>query len=169
MVRPAYVEAEPSAGAGRFASATSRTTLTARISASVTIDAGSAISVVKTNVSSVINIPKEHWLRKRPYQLDSSLELGKPEKSASYPSGHSTRGMMQALILAEIFPDKRDAILQHGRDIGWDRVLIGKHFYTDVCAGRVLAQAIVQELHKSPAFERDLAEVKAEVAAAQKK
>lgn len=124
---------------------------------------------VKTNVSTVITIPKDHWKRLRPYQIDSSLELGKPEKSASYPSGHSTRGMMQALLLAEIFPDKQDAILQHGRDIGWDRVLIGKHFYTDVCAGRVLAQAIVKELHKSPAFEHDLAEVKAEVAAAQKK
>ncbi len=118
---------------------------------------------VKTNVSDVINLPKDHWHRKRPYELDGELSLGKPEKSFSYPSGHSTRGAMQSLILAELFPEKRDAILQIGRNIGWDRVLIGKHFPTDVYAGRVLGQAIVRELMASAEFRRDLAEAKAEV------
>lgn len=50
-----------------------------------------------------------------------------------------------------------------GRDIGWDRVLIGKHFATDINAGRVLGQAIARELLASPAFQRDLAEAKAEL------
>jgi acid phosphatase (class A) len=120
---------------------------------------------VKTNISDIINIPKDHFNRLRPYQIDPSLSLGKPEPSHSYPSGHSVRGTVTALLLAELFPDKKEAILQMGRDIGWDRVLIGKHFYTDVVAGRVLAQAIVKELHALPDFERDLAEVKAEIKA----
>ncbi|MDB6058238.1 MAG: hypothetical protein JWO95_2082, partial [Verrucomicrobiales bacterium] len=120
---------------------------------------------VKTNISSAINTPKDHYNRLRPYQIDPSLSLGKPEKSKSYPSGHSVRGTVTALLLAEMFPDKKEGILQMGRDIGWDRVLIGKHFYTDVVAGRVLAQAIVRELHELPDFEKDLAAVKAEIAA----
>jgi acid phosphatase (class A) len=120
---------------------------------------------VKTNISSEINTPKDHFKRLRPYQIDPSLKFGRPEPSASYPSGHSVRGTVTALLLAELFPDKSDGILEIGRQIGWNRVIIGKHFYTDVVAGRVLAQAIVSELHKLPDFERDLAAVKAEIKA----
>ena len=120
-------------------------------------------ATVKTNISEIIDTPKNHWKRTRPYANDPELVLGQPESSFSYPSGHSTRGTMQALILAEIFPERREPILEFGRTIGWDRVLIGKHYPTDVNAGRVLGQAIVRELMKSPAFQRDLAAVKAEV------
>ena len=70
-------------------------------------------------------------------------------------------------LLAELFPEKKEAILAIGRDIGWDRVLIGKHFPTDIYAARVLGQAIVRELLASPAFQRDFAAAKAEVRAAQ--
>jgi acid phosphatase (class A) len=118
---------------------------------------------VKTSSTPAINAPKEHWNRPRPYQIDPELTLGKPERNASYPSGHSTRGTVQALVLAELFPEKREEILEFGRKIGWDRVLIGKHFPTDVYAGRVLGQAIVREMMKNPAFQHDLAEAKAEV------
>lgn len=123
------------------------------------------METVKTNISQVINTPKEHWKRSRPYANDPELALGKPEASFSYPSGHSTRGTMQSLILAEVFPERRAAILDFGRTIGWDRVIIGKHYPTDVNAGRVLGQAIFRELMKSPAFQRDLAAAKAEVQA----
>ena len=122
---------------------------------------------VKKEISEAINIPKDHWKRLRPYQMDKDLTLGKGEPSASYPSGHSTRGTVQSLILAELFPEKREAVLEFGRTIGWDRVLIGKHFITDVRAGRVLGQAIVRELMKNESFQHDLAEAKAEIKAAQ--
>lgn len=123
------------------------------------------METVKTNISQVINTPKDHWKRTRPYVIDPELSLGKPETSFSYPSGHSTRGTMQSLILAEVFPEQRQAILENGRAIGWDRVIIGKHYPTDVNAGRVLGQAIFRELMKSPDFQRDLAAAKAEVSA----
>ncbi len=118
---------------------------------------------LKYEIKTAINTPKDFWKRSRPYQIDSTLEFGKPEPSFSYPSGHSTQGMVQALVLADLFPSKRDGILEIGRNIGWDRVLIGKHFPTDVFAGRVVAQAVVRELKKSPAFQSDLAAVKAEI------
>jgi acid phosphatase (class A) len=54
-----------------------------------------------------------------------------------------------------------------GQRIGWDRVLTGYHFYSDVQAGRVIGQAIVREMMANPAFQHDLAEAKAEIAAAQ--
>jgi acid phosphatase (class A) len=121
---------------------------------------------VRKDIGEPINVVKDHWKRRRPYQLDEQLSLAKPERSYGYPSGHSTRGTVHALILAELFPEQKEAILAIGRNIGWDRVLIGVHFPTDINAGRVLAKAIVRELMASPAFQRDLAEAKAEVQAA---
>ncbi len=120
---------------------------------------------VKKSIGDPINVAKEHWNRKRPYEVDPKLGFGRPEKNASYPSGHSTRGSVYAAVLAEVFPDKRDQILAIGREIGWDRVLIGKHYPTDIYAGRVLAKAIMRELMASPAFQHDLAEAKEEAMA----
>jgi acid phosphatase (class A) len=122
---------------------------------------------VKTDMAAPLDTAKDHWKRLRPYQIDEHLSLGPPEKSFGYPSGHATRGTVQALLLVELFPEKKEAILAIGREIGWDRVLIGKHFPTDIYAGRVLGQAIVRELLASPAFQHDLAEAKAEVQAMQ--
>lgn len=122
---------------------------------------------VKASIGKAIDAPKDHWKRKRPYQLDPQLALGDPEPSFSYPSGHSARGTVYALLVAEIFPEKKDAILSIGRTLGWDRVLIGKHFPTDIQAGRVLGQAIFHELLASPAFQSDLAAAKAEAQATQ--
>ncbi len=109
---------------------------------------------------------KNHWNRARPYVVDPSLADGKPANYSSYPSGHSTLGMTFALVLVEIFPEKRDALLAKGCSIGWHRVMLAKHYPTDVFAGRVLAQAIVRELNATPDFQRALAEVKAEITAA---
>ena len=122
---------------------------------------------VKKEIGETIDRPKNYFQRKRPYQLDPELSLGKPEPSFSYPSGHSTRGTVYSLVLAELFPEKRAGILEIGRNIGWDRVLIGKHFPTDIYAGRVLGRAIMRELRNSPAFQHDLVEAKAEIQAAQ--
>src|SRR5205823_2847867 len=109
----------------------------------------------------------DHFKRLRPYQIDESLSLGKPEPSFGYPSGHSVRGTVYAMLVAELFPEHKEAILKIGRDIGWNRVIIGKHFPTDIYAGRVLGQAIVRELLATTAFQHDLAEARAEVQAAQ--
>jgi acid phosphatase (class A) len=90
--------------------------------------------------------------------------LGKLEKSFSYPSCHATEGMVLALVLAELFPDRREAVLAIGRDLGWHRVWIARHYPTDIYAGRVFAQAIVRQMKASPDFQHDLAEAKAEIA-----
>jgi acid phosphatase (class A) len=76
--------------------------------------------------------------------------------------------MVLALVLAEVFPDKHDAIIAEARTIGWHRVEIARHYPTDIYAGRVLAQAIVKQMEKNDDFIKDIAEVKAETAAAQK-
>ena len=74
--------------------------------------------------------------------------------------------MVLALVLADLFPDKHDAIIAEARAIGWHRVEIARHYPTDIYAGRVFAQAIVRQMKKSDAFRKDFAEAKAEITAA---
>jgi acid phosphatase (class A) len=121
---------------------------------------------VQAEASATTDVAKNHWKRPRPYTLDPSLASGKLEKSFSYPSGHSTEGMVLALLLADLFPDKQDAILEIGRNIGWHRVEIARHYPTDIYAGRTFARAIVREFKTSPTFQDDFAQVKAELAQA---
>ena len=121
---------------------------------------------VQQDAASAVDLDKDYWKRPRPYTVEPSLVAGKLETSYSYPSGHATEAAVLALVLAELFPDRRDAILEIGRDIGWHRVWIARHYPTDIYAGRVLAQAIVRELKASPAFRKDFAKAKAETASA---
>ena len=118
---------------------------------------------VKKEIGPVIDASKNHFKRLRPYQIDDHLVLGAPEPSFSYPSGHSTRGTVYSLVIAELFPEKKEGVLETGRNIGWDRVLIGKHFPTDVYAGRVLGYALVRELRSNTMFQHDLEQAMAEI------
>ena len=122
---------------------------------------------VQSDAAIVTDTGKDHFKRPRPYVIDRTLANGKLETSYSYPSGHSTESMVLALVLADLVPDKHDEIILHARQMGWHRVQIGRHYPTDIYAGRVLAQAIVKQLKKSDQFEADFNAAKAEIIAAQ--
>jgi acid phosphatase (class A) len=123
---------------------------------------------VQKDAETVTDKAKDYYQRPRPYVTDPTLANGKLEKSFSYPSGHSTESMVLALVLAEVFPDKHDALIAKARSIGWHRVEIARHYPTDIYAGRVLAQAIVKQFDKNDDFQNDLAEAKTEIAATRK-
>ncbi|MGH7968062.1 MAG: acid phosphatase, partial [Limisphaerales bacterium] len=125
-------------------------------------------SRVQTDAAVATDTAKEFWKRPRPYTINPSLASGKLEKSFGYPSGHSTEATVLALVLADLFPERREDILAISRDIGWHRVQIARHYPTDIYAGRVFARAIVREFKANPQFRRDFAEVQAELAAAQR-
>ena len=112
---------------------------------------------------------KDHFRRRRPALVDKRIKpLFDVGNDPSYPSGHATRGMVFALVLADAFPEKREALLTRGLEIGWDRCIAGVHYPSDVVAGRVLGQAVAQALLESPAFKKELDKAKAEIEAAEK-
>jgi acid phosphatase (class A) len=123
---------------------------------------------VQADAEAVTDNAKDFYKRPRPFMTDPILKNGKLEKSFSYPSGHGTESMVLALMLADLFPDKQDGIIAVSRSIGWHRIQIARHYPTDIFAGRVLARAIVREMKSNPDFQKDFAEAKAEIAAAQK-
>jgi membrane-associated phospholipid phosphatase len=103
-------------------------------------------------------------LRACPGRFPHASEHEDP-KHYSYPSGHSTRGTVFALLLAELFPGQREAILAKGREAGWLRVQGGVHYPSDIYAGRVLGQELARDFLHRPEFQADLAAAKAELAA----
>ena len=124
------------------------------------------IGRVQQDADLAVDDAKHYWKRPRPYTVKPELANGKLETTFSYPSGHSTESTVVALVLADLFPDKADSIVAVSRDIGWHRVWIGRHYPTDIYAGRVFAQAVVRELKTNPAFVRDFEEVKEEIKSA---
>ena len=120
---------------------------------------------LQNDTENAIDAGKEHFHRPRPYTVDPTLANGKLESSFSYPSGHSTQATVLAILLCELFPEKREQIQACGRDLGWHRVQIARHYPTDIYAGRVLGQAVVGALKSNPAFLRDFEDVKKELIA----
>jgi acid phosphatase (class A) len=114
--------------------------------------------------SKVIVYPaKAHFSHPRPPAVDPRVHPVVTEASDSYPSGHATRGMMDAEILAELFPERKDPIMKRGQEIGWDRVVAGVHFPSDIVAGRVLGQALAKALLAQPSFQQRLITIRSEI------
>jgi acid phosphatase (class A) len=106
---------------------------------------------------------KDHYQRPRPFEAhpDQVQLLVRNEPGYSYPSGHTTRGRLCALVLAEFDPSQRGLIVPAAERVGIDRIMAGEHYQTDIAAGRRLAKILFQILCKNQQFQAELATVKA--------
>lgn len=110
-----------------------------------------------------VRIVKEKFVRKRPYEADSTLEpciKRSSTVSRSYPSGHTTYAYVYALFMAEIMPQKRSEFLNRAEEIGKSRILGGVHYPSDVAAGRVLAEALFAQFMQSKLFREKMDELR---------
>lgn len=126
--------------------------VTAEFFKQVTSDSAVASSAIKNLYS-----------RPRPPKLDARVQpcVDLP-KTGGYPSGHAMRAELRAVLLAEIFPEKKIELAEFARNAGWSRVIGGVHFPTDVKAGKFLADALVVELLKNPAVRAAIEKCRAE-------
>ena len=107
---------------------------------------------------------KDVWNRPRPYAASAEVQaVGEKPQNGSYPSGHSTRGYLTAIILANMVPEKSAELFARGREYGDNRVLAGVHYPTDVEAGRMGATAVAAAFMQNAAFMKDFADAKAEL------
>lgn len=122
------------------------------------------------DVRSAVAGPKLKYKRPRPYLSAAGPICVKKSPGLSlspdYPSGHSTWGWSVGLVLAEAAPDRAEMILARARAFGESRIACGVHNASSVEAGRVNAQNLFAALKTSPAFQADLAAVRAELDAA---
>lgn len=113
--------------------------------------------------------PKTAITRLRPYVRYNEPTLVPADEetlrnNGSYPSGHSIRGWVTALLLCEINPDSQDEILALGYQWGQSRVIAGYHWQSDVDAARLLASAGYARLHTNQEFLADMAAARSEYA-----
>lgn len=119
---------------------------------------------------SVVGLAKDHWGTRRPY-LGTDLPIceartdhlaGNPD----YPSGHAAHGMHIAMILAELAPQRADALYARGRAFGESRFICGSHSYSAAEAGILSGAVIYGAEQRSGTFRRDMEAARAEVQAA---
>lgn len=117
----------------------------------------------------ITDVAKKLFARARPWVVDPRVQpcVAKPTND-SYPSGHTTSIFTRAGVLAEIFPEKRTELFEFAHRAAWGRVHAGVHFPSDLVGGWLLAEPIVMEIKKSPAFQARLKAVQKEVAAISK-
>jgi acid phosphatase (class A) len=109
---------------------------------------------------------KEKWKRDRPQVVDARVNpVAKFANSGSYPSGHAAFAYLTAIVLADIVPEKREAIFVRAAEFGDNRVIGGVHYASDIEAGRQLAAMIAVLMYKNPVFRKDLEEARTEIRA----
>lgn len=127
---------------------------------------------VQKETAKAVKEAKNHWERERPCPLDSCRkdpegdEKDLKKKSYGYPSGHSTRATVFAILLAQALPSRADALSGYARDVGWRRVVRGVHTPQDIFAGRVFGQALAAAFLANPMLKHDLDEAAKELAGA---
>ena len=114
---------------------------------------------------------KDKYVRQRPFVAGNDLTCTPKEeamlrKDGSYPSGHAALGWAWALVLIELAPERADAIAQRGHAFGQSRVVCDVHWQSDVAAGRLVASAVVAQLHANADFAAQLGAARKEIAAA---
>ncbi|MCL7714736.1 acid phosphatase [Stenotrophomonas mori] len=125
----------------------------------------------RTDAAVVSDAAKDRYNRTRPFVANGEATCT-PDKEAglaqngSYPSGHTSIGWAWALILAELAPDRSDAILARGRSYGESRLVCNVHWHSDVLSGRFMGSAVVARLHGDPRFRQDMDAARSELAAA---
>jgi acid phosphatase (class A) len=70
---------------------------------------------------------------------------------------------MTAILLANMVPEKREALFARGWEYGRNRVVGGVHYPSDVEAGRIEATVLVSAMMQNPAFKTDFAASRAEL------
>lgn len=105
--------------------------------------------------------PKAYFHRIRPFEYFKEKTLtGEDDElrgEGSYPSGHTIRSWLAALLLSEINPAATDAISARAWTYGENRVIAGAHWQSDVDASRVAASIGYARLQTSPAFREQMA------------
>lgn len=112
-------------------------------------------SRIGSDVKELVDEAKTYWQRPRPD--------GAEKPRGSYPSGHAAFAAASAIVLAQLLPDKRDAIFTQARTFAENRILLGLHYPSDIASGWTAGTLAVYVMMHDRAFQRDFAAAKTEL------
>ena len=112
-------------------------------------------------------VAKNHYQRVRPFAFygEPSITPDRDEHLAqtwSYPSGHSARGWMFALVLCSVAPERAEAIAVRANAFAMNRVICGHHWKSDIDAGKTLATVLFAAISGTQEYQEQLQKARAE-------
>jgi acid phosphatase (class A) len=110
---------------------------------------------IGSDVRGLIDSAKLYWNRPRPD--------GAQKARGSYPSGHAAFAAASAIVLAQLIPDRRDAIFTQARTFAENRILLGLHYPSDIASGWTAGTLAAYVMMHDSAFASDFAAAKAEL------
>ena len=129
--------------------------------------AGALFARLGETENAVVDPVKPAFGRLRPYLADPRVKpLVRASHSGSFPSGHTTRVTLTAIVLAAMLPEQRAAIWTRADDYAQSRVIGGMHYPLDLDGGRRAGTAIAALVFADPAFRADFDAARTEVRAA---
>ena len=106
-------------------------------------------SLVKHSRPIILKL-KYHYNRPRPSQLAEQFK--KPldnyyldsMSTPSYPSGHSTQGILVAKVLGDMYPDCKEELFKVGKEISYSRLMSKAHFPSDSKFGEIIGSFLYE-------------------------
>ncbi len=116
----------------------------------------------------VVDPAKDVWKRPRPHLLYAGLV--KPvvplSKSGAYPSGHTTLGTLMGIVLSNMVPEKKAAIMTRAWEYGHNREVGGIHYASDIETGRISGTVIAETIMTHDDYKTEYDAAKTELRAA---
>lgn len=128
------------------------------------------LALVQQDNTAIVRFAKASFHRRRPWAVDPSLHgcalSPKDDPSSSYPSGHADVGYALGVVLADLMPQRAQAILARANDYAFSRQVCEMHFPSDTAAAQALATAVTLAMLHSPAMQSNLNAARMELKAA---
>ena len=115
-------------------------------------DANIAANLIKKSAPIIMKL-KKHFNRPRPKVTANKMKITMKSmemdsmKTPSYPSGHSTQGVLIAKVLGDKYPKAKTAFMKTAKNISRSRVVAKAHYPSDITAGEKLGVLLYKSLN----------------------